>query len=236
MSIDNFNIILDKIFKYTDYLYLHILGEPLMHPNINELIDCASKKFKVNITTNGYLIDRIKTKNIRQLNISLHSYSSKYNIKLDDYLDKVFNKIDKLDKTYISLRLWVKNKHNKEIINYINNRYKVNIQDNTDNYKINNHIFMNNFQEFIWPDLKNNYYNVNGTCYGLNTHIGILVDGTVIPCCLDSRGVINLGNIYNDSLEEILKSNRVNLMTEGFKCNEKIEELCKHCNFIQKNN
>ncbi len=76
ISIDRFKILLDKLKPYTDYLYFHILGEPLMHKSINELIDIASSNFNINITTNGYLINRIKdNKNIRQLNISLHSYT-----------------------------------------------------------------------------------------------------------------------------------------------------------------
>ena len=198
ITIDDFKLILDKIKDYTDYLYFHVLGEPLLHPNINDLIDIASNNFKINITTNGYLINNIKTNNIRQLNISLHSFSDKYNIGLKEYLDNIFNKADNLKNTYISLRLWVKNKYNKDIIDYINRRYALNITENINNYKINNHIFINNFHEFIWPDLNNNYYSEIGTCYALTDHVGILVDGTIIPCCLDSRGVIDLGNIYKE--------------------------------------
>ena len=234
INIENFKLILNKIKKYTDYLYFHVLGEPLLHPNINELIDIASKSFNINITTNGYLINNLKTHNIRQLNISLHSYNDDYNIKLEEYLDNIFNKIDSLNNTYISLRLWVKNKYNKKIIKYINNRYSLKIKDDVKNYKINNHIFINNFHEFIWPDLNNTYYSEKGTCYALVDHIGILVDGTIIPCCLDSRAIINLGNIYKDNLDDILKKKRVENMIKNFKNNRKCEELCKHCNFIEK--
>lgn len=235
ISLEEFNIILNKLEEYTDYLYFHVLGEPLLHPNINELIDIASKKFKINITTNGYLINRIKNnKNIRQLNISLHSFDEIYNIKLKDYLDNIFDTIDNLNNTYISLRLWVKNKYNNDIIDYINKRYKKDIPYDINNYNINNHIFINNFHEFIWPDLNNNIYNSIGSCYALEDHIGILVDGTIIPCCLDTLGVINLGNIYKDNLNNILKSKRVKNMINNFKNNKKCEELCKHCKFLDK--
>ena len=237
ITIDEFKKILNKLENYTDYLYFHILGEPLMHPNINSLIDTASKKFKINITTNGYLINKIKdNKNIRQINISLHSFSEKYNVKIIDYLNNVFDSIDQLIKndTYISLRLWVRNKYNKEIIDYINKRYSVSIPYRVKNYTINDKLFINNFHEFLWPDMNNRFYNENGTCYGLIDHIGILVDGTVIPCCLDSRGEIALGNIYKESLEDILKKERVKNIINGLKTNKKTEGLCKHCNFIQK--
>jgi len=232
---DEFKIILEKIKDYTDYLYFHVLGEPLLHPNINELIDIASTNFKVNITTNGYLIDRIKeNKNIRQLNISLHSFNENNKISLNEYLDNIFTTIDALSNTYISLRLWVKNKYNNQIIDYINKKYNIDIPYAVENYTINDHVFINNFHEFVWPDLDNNYYEEMGTCYGLTDHIGILVDGSIIPCCLDSKGIINLGNIYSNSLENILNNDRVNKMINGFKNNNKCEELCRHCKFIDK--
>ena len=95
-------------------------------------------------------------------------------------------------------------------------------------------MFINNFHEFIWPDLNNNTYDIVGTCYGLTNHIAILVDGTVVPCCLDSRGDISLGNIYTDEINSILNKERVKNMINGFKYNKKKEELCKHCKFIEK--
>jgi len=237
IDIDEFKILLEKIKNYTDYLYFHILGEPLIHPKINELINIASSNFKINITTNGYLINKIKNnKNIRQLNISLHSFDDKYKIDLNKYLDNVFNTIDELIKnnTYISLRLWVKNKYNKKIIDYINERYNTNIDYDVENYNINNLLFINNFHEFIWPDLNNDTYDEDGTCFGLINHIGILVDGSIIPCCLDSRGDITLGNIYENELKEILVRDRVKNIIDNFKNNKKCEELCKHCKFIEK--
>ena len=237
LSEEEFIQILDKIKPYTSYLYFHILGEPLMHPKINEFIDMAHEKgFNVNITTNGYLVDRIKTNNIRQLNVSLHSFNERYGTDLKAYLDNIFNKVDTLENTYISLRLWVKNQNSDEIINYINNRYNMNIKDsdldNTVTIKKNN-VFINAFHEFIWPDLNNSYYNEEGTCYALKDHIGILSNGTIIPCCLDTKGIINLGNIYNDDINDIMNSNRVKNMIKGFECNKKCEELCKHCYFLE---
>lgn len=234
---DEFKKILFKVEKYTDYLYFHIMGEPLLHPNIKEFISLAHYKFKINITTNGYLIKRIASvKNIRQLNISLHSYDSKYNITVKEYMNNIFEVIDSdnFKSTYISLRFWVKNRYHQEMLDEINKHYNLNLDKKIGNYTINNHIFINKFHEFTWPDLNNEYYSDAGTCYALREHIGILSDGTIVPCCLDSIGDINLGNIYNDSLEDILNSTRVLSMIEGFKCHKKVEELCKHCNFLGK--
>lgn len=236
ITIEEFKILLSKLEDYTNYLYFHILGEPLIHPNINKLIDIASRNFYINITTNGYLINRIKTnKNIRQINISLHSYDPKYKMSLEKYLSNIFETVEELIKnnTYISLRLWVKNKYYDEIINSINNYYKTSITLTNKNYKIKDNLFISASKTFIWPDLNNDYYNESGKCYALRDHIGILVDGTVVPCCLDTTGTINLGNIYTTNLNEILNQPRCNNMIEGFNQKEKREELCKHCSFLK---
>lgn len=236
MKKSDFINILNKIKNHTNYLYFHLLGEPLMHPKINEFIDIASKDFKINITSNGYLIDRIKNnKNIRQLNISLHSYNDKYNISLDEYMNNIFNTIDILKKyTYISLRFWVRNKYSNEILKMINNRYNVSIDLNNikGNIKIEDNIFISKSKYFIWPSLDNDYYSEDGKCYALKDHIGILVDGTVVPCCLDSLGIIPLGNILKEELDVIIEKQRYKDMLDNFKNNKKYEELCKRCKFL----
>lgn len=234
MSINEFEIILKKLKGLTNYLYFHVLGEPLLHPKINELIDLAtSYGYKINITTNGYLIDKIiDNKNINMINISLHSYNEKYNIPLDSYLSNIFKVVDNLinNNTLVNLRLWVNNKYNNDIIKQINEYYHTNIK--LEKCTIKKNLYLDFNKNFIWPDLNNNYYNELGKCYGLITHFGILVDGTIVPCCLDSEGIINLGNIFNDNINEVLNSNRCINMINNFKNNKKVEELCKHCKFL----
>ncbi len=237
MTVNEFIFILDKIRPICNNIYLHVLGEPLMHPDIIEFIRIANEKgFNVMLTTNGYLINKLnKDIRIKRLNISLHSYNTKYKISLNDYLINIFDYIDSIsDNTFINLRFWLKDDNTKDIIEFINKRYNLCIENIEDNSKINvcNNIFIDTFHEFIWPDLDNNYYNEFGKCLGLRDHIGILSDGTIIPCCLDSMGVINLGNIYKDNIDDIYNSKRVNDMINNFRNNKKCEELCRHCSFL----
>lgn len=235
MSEDEFKIILEKIKNHTEYLYFHVLGEPLMHPKINEFINLASLSYKVNITTNGYLIEKIKNnKNIRQLNISLHSYNSKYNINLDDYLNHIFEVVDTLENTFISYRLWVDSSNVDKVLNKLNEKYNTSLSKNSlkKNNKLKDNIYLNKEEEFIWPSMNNNYYNENGKCYGLIDHIGVLVDGTIIPCCLDTLGIINLGNIFKDDISSLKDNKLCNEMIRGFKNNKKVHELCKKCKFL----
>ena len=233
ISLDNFKIILDKLEGYTKYLYFHVMGEPLLHPDINKLIELASERYYVNITTNGYLIDRIKNcKGIRQLNISLHSYDSKL-INIDIYMNKIFDVVDSLcDKTYISYRMWVDGVNKLDIIHKLEDKYKVSIGEKR-HLKLDKNVYFDIEDEFIWPDMNNTYYSEVGTCMGLRSHIGVLVDGTVVPCCLDSDGVIDLGNIYKNEINDIINSGLFKEIKEGFLNNKKIHELCKKCNFYE---
>lgn len=228
--------ILDKLKGHTKYLYFHILGEPLLHPQIRTFIKMAHESgFFVNITTNGYLISKIHgVSNLRQLNISLHSYDERYHISLDDYLQSIFTVVDALPNTYISYRLWVKNQYTEKILDILNEHYHTSIKasDIEGNVTLSPTVFINSFHEFIWPDLENECYVVKGSCYALRDHIGILVDGTIVPCCLDSKGDIALGNIFESSIDSVLQSNRALKMRDGFRRREKCEELCRHCSFI----
>lgn len=237
MTVEEFTRVTEKLKNHTKYLYFHILGEPLLHPEFSKLVEIAHKNFFINITTNGYLIERLKNiKNIRQVNISLHSFNPQYNKSLEEYLNDIFSIIDEISRyTYISLRLWVKNAYTEEILKKINEHYQKNI-DNLDflNIKLANNIFLNTHDEFTWPSLDETVKETIGSCYALKDHIGILVDGTVVPCCLDSKGDINLGNIFVSSLEEIIESSRYQNMLLSFKNNIKCEELCQKCSFINK--
>lgn len=229
----NFKIILEKLRPYTKYLYFHVMGEPLMHPEINEFIDLASNNYFINITTNGYLIDKIKdNKNIRQLNISLHSFSDKYNKTLNEYLCDILEVTNILkDYTYINYRIWTNNPYKEDIIKIFEDYYNTTIIGHT---KLAKNTYIDFDSEFLWPDLSNNYYNETGTCYALRDHIAILVDGSVVPCCLDSKGIINLGNIFESTIEDIMNTLRYKKMLNSFKNNKKREELCKHCNFLNR--
>ena len=233
IDVNNFNIILDKLKGYTKYLYLHVMGEPLLHPKINELIDMASSSYYVNITTNGYLINRLKTNKIRQLNISIPSYDEKYGVSLIDYMNNIFDVVDKLSDTYISYRLWVSNNNTDKIISILEKHYNTKI-NTYDSIKLKDRVFVSFNDSFIWPSLDNEINNSNGTCYALRDHIGILVDGSIVPCCLDSNGEIVLGNIYKDNLDDVINSTRYANMLNGFRNNIKCEELCKKCDFLKK--
>ena len=85
MTIEEFKCIIEKIKDYTDTIYLHVKGEPLVHPNLIEFLNVAEEyNIKVNLTTNGTLfpnlVDKLKEcKSLKKINFSLHSENNKEN-------------------------------------------------------------------------------------------------------------------------------------------------------------
>lgn len=249
ISVEKFEEVLKKINDYTDYIYLHVKGEPLLHKNLKDLLDIANKYQKqVNITTNGTLIEKnidvLNHPAVRQINISLHSENNK-----DNYFEDIFSSVNKINNKIIVYRFWTMNndllnEKSTDIVNKIIFYYKLSPEcvdkiNNDNHIKIKDNIYIDKANEFIWPDLDNDYYNEIGYCYALKDQLAILVDGTVVPCCLDSKGIINLGNIYKESLEEIINSKRFQDMKLNFSNRKACEELCKHCSFkdrLEKNN
>lgn len=233
MSLEEFDHVLKQIDNYTDYLYLHVKGEPLIHSKFEEILNICKKYNKqVNITTNGTLLDKkideiVNSKTVRQVNISIHSFMNKNIIN-------ILKNGDLLSENGIQVvyRYWVNNDLEKELTDFILNYYQVSL--NGDNTKLKDNIYLNKDREFVWPNLDNEYISNKGKCYGLRTHLSILSDGTIIPCCLDSSGIIKLGNIFNDDFETIINSKRVNNIIKGFQNNKLCEELCQKCGFIRK--
>ncbi len=237
MSRQNFVRILEKIKAYTDYLYFHVMGEPLLHPKINEFIRIAiSKGFKVNITSNGYLINQLEDYlGIRQINLSLHSFHAENGKNLEDYLETIFLKVKKLaeEGTYVNYRLWVMNETAEIILKKLQEQYQTVISKEDKTKTLSKNIFYSKENQFVWPVKrleKGKCYSM-GSCRALKDHIAILVDGTAVPCCLDNDATIPLGNIFINDLADIIKNSIYSTMLLGFNNNQKINKFCQNCNF-----
>ena len=243
LSTSEFKTIVEKVKDYTDYIYLHVKGEPLTHPNIIELINIANEyNLKVNLTTNGVLFPKYaeelaKCENLSKINFSLHSENN-----IPNYCEKIFDSVNKLANQTVIYRLWTLKENELDekstiIVDKIINHYNLDKEfiekvKTENNIKINSTTYVDKDNEFTWPKINN--YQSNGYCYALKTQIAILSDGTVVPCCLDSNGQIELGNIFNKSLDEIINSERYQNLKKSFQDRKPCEELCKSCTFKER--
>ncbi len=68
-----------------------------------------------------------------------------------------------------------------------------------------------------------------GYCFGMRDHFGILLNGDLVLCCIDYDGKTKIGNIGESSIREILSSDRLAEIMDGFKGFRLVHPHCRHC-------
>ena len=250
MTLGEFARITGNLKGITEYLYLHVLGEPLTHPMLPTFIEYATKSgFKVAITTNGTLLDKLGDALILcktyKVNISLHSFekfSAPENHKA--YINSCLEFAEKASQSGVLcvLRLWNREENQSEDQKNLNDITLQLIKEHFGNEwafgtrgaRIRDKLHLEYGDRFEWPDSNKEVLGDRVFCHGLSDHFGILSDGTVIPCCLDADGAIALGNIFESDIRSILSSERALAIKQGFSEKKATEDLCKRCPYARR--
>lgn len=245
MTEEEFSVLLPKLRPYSDYLYFHLMGEPLCHPGLERFLDLAGAAgFKVILTTNGTLLRKqqeilLRSPALHKVNISLHAFEANdLAVPFEDYLRDCFafgqaaegNKL-------VVYRLWNQggaDRKNTHILSEMERCFSKPWIEGRKGTAIGNRIFLEYGEKFDWPDLSAEDGGEKVFCYGLKDQIGVLCDGTVVPCCLDHEGDIALGNLFEESMEAILRKTRTTAICEGFRNGKATEELCRKCGYARR--
>ena len=244
MSRAEFSRVLDQLEGQTKYVYYHLMGEPLTHPELPDFLRTAKERgFKSIITTNGTLLSKrgaeIIEAGVHKVSVSLHSFEGQDETAFEVYLRGVTDFADEASKAGIIVvfRLWNRGHdggRNDGIYDYLRGRFEGEWAENTRGVRIRDKLHLEWGDRFEWPDEAAPVQGDEVFCYGLRDHFGILSDGTVVPCCLDSDGVICLGNIFTEEITSILASPRAKALVAGFECRRATEELCRRCGYAQR--
>lgn len=250
LSPEDFQILAARLRPHTEYLYLHLMGEPLAHPQLEEILQRAGGlDFKVMLTTNGTLLAERGTllcnsPAVKKVSISLHSFEGNRGEGLSDYLEKclLFARQAAKAGKKCALRLWNldgtdtrgANRQNGAILAGLEAVFPRPWKEGRRGTTLAPNIFLEWGEKFDWPDLSAPESAKPAFCYGLRDQVGVLWDGTVVPCCLDHEGDIPLGNLYRQPLEEILDSPRARTIYDGFSQGLAREELCRRCGFAKR--
>ena len=236
--------ILAQLSGKTQYIYHHLMGEPLIHPSLPRFIQMARQAgFHPMITTNGTLLDAradaLLDAGLHKVNISVHSFEEGTEDAHRRYIEKIAAFSEKANRsgTIVSLRLWnngCDNGKNQTALALLQALLPGEWTPNTRGYRIRDGLFLEWGDRFSWPDLTAPEYTDQVSCYGLRDHFGILCDGSVVPCCLDSEGVMCLGNVFEEDLADILSSDRATAIAEGFRRRKAAHALCRHCGYAQR--
>ena len=245
MQEEEFASLLPKLRPYSDYLYFHLMGEPLCHPKLDRFLELAGKEnFKVILTTNGTLLRKqqellLSAPALHKINISLHAFEANdLAVPFSQYLEECFSFGKAAQgKKLVVFRLW---NHggaetlNETILNAMEQFFPKPWKEDRRGIRIGERVFLEYGDKFDWPDLTAEDDGEAGFCYGLRDQIGVLCDGTVVPCCLDHEGDLALGNLHHQSMEDILAGERAKRIYEGFSNGKAMEELCRKCGYARR--
>lgn len=249
MEPSEFQAVCDALQPYTDYLYFHVMGEPLLHPHLGEFLSVAGEYgFRVSITTNGVLLPDVgellllHADTLHKISVSLHSAEGNgEDIDRDGYLSSAiaFAREAANKGIYTVFRLWNldtdarkgENGKNAEIETRLKEAFSDAWVKRPNGYRVAQNVFLEYAGIFTWPSESEAEEIDDGYCHGLLDQIAVLADGTVVPCCLDAEGEIALGNLFSTPLSQILSSLRCEKMREGLKNGRLTEPLCKKCTY-----
>jgi len=251
MSPAEFRAVAGKLRGRTRYLYLHVMGEPLLHPDLAEILSIAHETgFRVCLTTNGTLLPRaalglLAAPALHKVSVSLHSFEGNHRRdSLADYLDGVLAFCRPAAKRGIlcALRLWNEggaDRRNGEIEAVLGDRLGVDTRalpvDPNGSRRLGENLYLESAEKFDWPDPAAPERQTQ-FCHALRQQAAVLCDGTVVPCCLDGQGNIPLGNLFEEELDDILRSPRARAMERGFAARQPSEDLCRRCGYATRFN
>ena len=238
-------VLLPKIRPYTDYLYFHLMGEPLLHPKLERFLKMAGEYgFKVILTTNGTLLKKqqemlLRSPALHKINISLHAFEANdLAVPFETYLSDCFAFGNaSAGKKLVVYRLWNQggeDTQNREILDAMHRYFPEDWVQERHGIRIADRTYLEYGDKFDWPDLTAAEGDSRVFCYGLRDQLGVLCDGTVVPCCLDHDGDLALGNLLTQDMEEILNSPKAKAIYEGFSNREATEELCRKCGYARR--
>ena len=245
MTQEEFAFLLPKLRPFTDFLYFHLMGEPLCHPKLEQFLALAAEGgFRVILTTNGTLLDKtrdilLSAPGLHKVNISLHAFEANdLAISFADYLTGCFSFGKAAEgKKIVVYRLWNQggaDALNRQILDTLEQFFPRPWKEDRRGIRIGEKVFLEYGDKFDWPDPSAPEGSGRVFCYGLRDQIGVLCDGTVVPCCLDHNGDLALGNLFSDDLKQILETPRAKAIYDGFTDRTAAEELCRKCGYARR--
>lgn len=221
-------------------LFLHLLGEPLTHPRFPELLGaCSRLGLKVNLVTNGLLLDRtgpgvFNEKCLSQVSVSLHALAElPPGLRAENLARLTEFALRKPPGLIVSFRLrgdpaapFIKETKAALLIALTRNGVQEKARDGL---KLREGVYLNFGSIFDWPGGPGG--KPKKGCLGLRHHFGVLSDGRVVPCCADFDGALALGNIKERPLAAILACPEALALRDSIAGKTPMPAYCASCGF-----
>ena len=192
MTEAEFSALLPKLRPYTDFLYFHLMGEPLCHPLLGRFLTLAGEAgFRVILTTNGTLLPRrqallLASPALHKVNVSLHAFEANdLAVPFETYLKGCtdFGRAA-AGRVLVTYRLWNgggADRRNGEILAALERAFPRPWAEERRGVRLGERVYLEHGEKFDWPDLAAPDGGGRVFCYGLRDQLGVLCDGTVVP-------------------------------------------------------
>ena len=242
-----FREILSQALRITDHIYLHVQGEPFLHPQFDEILHiCDQAAARVHLVTNGSFLNRcpdlLKHPCLATIAVSMQSVCARPSDTLEDYYSNVIKTAkdaSALQSPDIDLRFWrsdtTEDPNTAWCLGQLQKQFMFRDTKRRNSKCILPHVYVSFANDFTWPEITATEAD-KGTCLGGREQIAVLCDGTVVPCCLDADGKIPLGTLREKTLAEILNTERYLALIRGFEQHRLTEDLCRSCTFRRRFN
>ena len=231
---------IQEIKEITPYIYLHVLGEPLLHPDFSRILNLLDKEaMQLQLVTNGTLLgkypDLLRHSCLRKLAISLHSVND---LKVaNDYFETIDQLIEAERNCALELRFYNPAQLKPQLAAYLAHlkaKYPPKETTKSGSLLIKEKTYLYFAEFFRWPMISDPFISDKGQCLGGKNMLAILHNGDVTLCCLDPKGHNALGNLKEKSLKQILASDLYQNYLKELKENHLIFKLCQNCSYRQR--
>jgi radical SAM protein with 4Fe4S-binding SPASM domain len=242
LSLEEFNILLNRITNKTERIFLAGLGEPLLNPEIVAIIHkCSERGLRTTIHTNATLLSAELS--CALLSAGLSSISISFDGATEETYEYYrcgadFNKVKQNILNFLEIKRALRTKVLVEIQMVI---FKRNLKE------INLFFDMWSIRGVDFIRIKNDHMRVSdesgieennlifkkksGCCAILwRGPATIDVDGMVYPCCMNSRDNLILGNIFSENMENLWCSDLANKLRNDFVKKRAKLATCRQCN------
>ena len=235
MKLETFKLLVDQAEGNIEFISLASRGEPLLCPDIKEMLAYTRDKFlNLKINTNASVLDEemshsILTSGVKTLVFSADAADENLYSKLrvNGKLDKILSNI----KRFQEIR--IKNYPKSKIITRVSG-VKISNQQNLDDMEKFWGSFVDQvaFVDYVpWENVyQSKYSGIQTPCSDLWRRMFVWWDGKVNPCDVDYKSELSSGDIKNHNISELWKSNNyINLRKKHIENLRTTVSPCNKC-------
>ena len=245
MDFDLFKKIADEARDYVELLFLHLAGEPLLHPDLFRILDyCGKIGLNTSLSTNAILLNKVNSQRLIESPLKLLTLSfdgttkgtyesirrrSNFEDTRNNIQEFLRCKANSKNAPYTAIQLI----YMKENVNEVKEFIKKWKKSNVDSVRIKPYLNYPGLDEYLGELPKKS--NVK-PCFFLWRQLAIYWDGMAVACCMDFLSKMVVGNVGRESIKEIWNGEKMVKMRQVHAQGQSGSiSLCKDCPIPQIN-